>query len=114
MSMLQCDDDNPCWMTGLTNDEIGYMFPISDWRILCTAGENCTYLYQIGALNFTGTRETPPHTTAATIWQVDCCLPQRVERQIRLREVRASSSSRTRALHSSTTRANSGPRSGTP
>jgi hypothetical protein len=56
MSMMQCDDANPCWVTGLTQDQAGYMFPISDWRIKCTAGANCTYLYQIGALNFTGMR----------------------------------------------------------
>lgn len=67
MSMLQCDEANPCWVSGLTQDEVGYMFPISDWRLKCTAGENCTHLYQIGALNFTGTSLTHSYPSLVPI-----------------------------------------------
>jgi len=54
MGMLKCDDQNPCMMLGLLGDEIGYMFPISDWRIKCTAELLvCEETHRKGAMNFT-------------------------------------------------------------
>ena len=51
--MADCTLESPCWTLGLTQDEIGYIFPISDWQIFCTAApEECLALYQSGALAF--------------------------------------------------------------
>jgi len=41
-SMLKCKN---CWIMGLTFDENGYIFPISDWRIPCILGQTeCSQL----------------------------------------------------------------------
>ena len=51
--MIECTLESPCWTLGLTQDEIGYIFPISDWKIFCTATpEECLALYQSGAMAF--------------------------------------------------------------
>lgn len=51
--MVGCTIEEPCWIFGLTQDEIGYIFPISDWKILCTASEEeCARMYELGALAF--------------------------------------------------------------
>ena len=51
--MLGCSISEPCWIFGLTQDEIGYILPISDWKILCTASkENCTLMFESGALAY--------------------------------------------------------------
>ena len=32
------------------------MFPISDWRVLCTAdADECNRLFEMGVMNYTGT-----------------------------------------------------------
>jgi hypothetical protein len=52
MTMIgDCSPESPCWIFGLTQDEIGYMFPISDWKIKCTA-DDCLALYEKGALSY--------------------------------------------------------------
>lgn len=39
------------WTIGLGNDELGYVMPLSDWRILCVAGAaNCAALHQAGVI----------------------------------------------------------------
>jgi hypothetical protein len=44
--MLACDY---CFMVGLGNDESGYLFPLSDWRMGCS-GDACEYEgYNTGA-----------------------------------------------------------------
>ena len=51
--MVGCSPDEPCWVFGLTQDEIGYMFPLSDWKILCTASEEeCASMHESGALAY--------------------------------------------------------------
>ena len=53
MDMLPCSYEEPCWLLGLTNDEIGYMMPISDFRIKCTATEvECNEMYLQGAITY--------------------------------------------------------------
>ena len=37
--MLECDY---CFMVGLGNDEGGYLFPLSDWRLGCS-GDACEF-----------------------------------------------------------------------
>ena len=51
--MIGCSPTEPCWFFGLTQDEIGYIFPLSDWRILCTASEEeCASMHESGALAY--------------------------------------------------------------
>jgi hypothetical protein len=51
--MVECTLEAPCWILGLTQDEIGYMFPISDWKVFCTAEpDECKAMYQSGALAY--------------------------------------------------------------
>jgi hypothetical protein len=53
-TMMQCTDIVDCWLIGLCNDEVGYMFPISDWRLQCIGEEEaCDRALAAGALNFT-------------------------------------------------------------
>ena len=48
------------WMLGLGQDELGYMIPISDWRIFCVGDEaelggqegNCLAAYQAGIMDY--------------------------------------------------------------
>ena len=48
-----CTPSSPCWFLGLTQDEIGYCFPISDWRILCYGTtEDCAAAHAKGALAY--------------------------------------------------------------
>jgi len=44
---LKSQNCTSCWFMGLTMDEVGYIFPMSDWRIPCLTnffGDNCSTL----------------------------------------------------------------------
>jgi len=53
MDMITSTPEEPCWVFGLTQDEIGYMFPISDWRIKCVGSDvDCLTAFEAGALDY--------------------------------------------------------------
>jgi hypothetical protein len=46
-------DDAYRWTIGLGSDELGYFIPISNFRVLCVAGESaCQQLYDFGFIDF--------------------------------------------------------------
>lgn len=54
-AMMGCSDVNMCMFLGLTEDEIGYMFPICDWRLNCLSvaeAEECEEDYEKGAMTY--------------------------------------------------------------
>mmetsp|Transcript_18331 Transcript_18331/g.27279 ORF Transcript_18331/g.27279 Transcript_18331/m.27279 type:complete len:644 (+) Transcript_18331:1941-3872(+) len=51
---INCAPQQPCWVFGLCNDELGYIFPISDWRLKCQTNEtSCSIVASQGAFNYT-------------------------------------------------------------
>jgi hypothetical protein len=52
-AMLNCTKTSPCFVLGLTGDEMGYVMPICDWRLACLGSEeDCLADYNAGAMTY--------------------------------------------------------------
>jgi hypothetical protein len=50
-----CSADSPCWMFGLTQDQLGYVLPMAEWRQGCNRPipeEDCDEAFAAGALDY--------------------------------------------------------------
>jgi hypothetical protein len=50
-----CSPDSPCWMFGLTQDQLGYSVPMPEWRQGCNRPipvEDCAEAFAAGALDY--------------------------------------------------------------
>mgnify|MGYP001135585325 CR=1 FL=1 len=52
-AMLNCTTAEPCFVLGLTGDEMGYILPISDWHLTCLANAtDCLADHEAGAMDY--------------------------------------------------------------